>query len=164
VRLIALLLAPLWLGALFWPSWTAGLDPSPGAEEREQAVRPVTGAVVRPFAPPATAYGPGHRGVDLSANPGEPVRSVLPGVVTFAGPVAGRGWVTVDHGGIDTTYGWIDPIFVTPGEGVRAGQVLGVLAAEASHLDWGARSDGRYLDPLSLLGRWEARLVPLGGE
>jgi murein DD-endopeptidase MepM/ murein hydrolase activator NlpD len=133
---------------------------APGA--RRGAVPPVDGPVVRRFDPPATPYGPGHRGVDLAAPPGTAVRAALPGVVAFAGPVAGRGWVTIDHGGgLDTTYGWIEPRTVVAGQRLRAGASIGALAGDAAHLDWGARRDGAYIDPLSLLGPWRARLVPL---
>jgi murein DD-endopeptidase MepM/ murein hydrolase activator NlpD len=128
------------------------------------AVRPVEGALLRLFDPPATPYGRGHRGVDLAAAPGDAVRAALGGRVTFAGQVAGRGWVTVDHGGgLDTTYGWIEPRRVVRGDVVRAGEVLGRLAVDAGHLDWGARLHGDYIDPLSLLGPWRARLVPVDG-
>lgn len=125
------------------------------------AVRPVPGPVVREFVPPANPFAAGHRGVDLAAKPGEDVRSALPGLVTFSGLVAGRGWVTVRHSAnIETTYGSLDPRLVTAGDWVEAGHVLGRLATTADHLDWGARFDGGYVDPLSLLGRWEIHLVP----
>src|SRR5436305_14430266 len=66
---------------------------------------PVAGRVVRPFDPPATPYGPGHRGVDLAARAGSPVRAAADGLVTFAGPVAGRGVVVLAHAdGITTEY------------------------------------------------------------
>jgi murein DD-endopeptidase MepM/ murein hydrolase activator NlpD len=122
----------------------------------------VDGEIVRLFAPPSSPYGPGHRGVDLAAVPGEQVRAVLAGVVTFAGRVAGHGWVTVDHGHIDTTYGRLEPLLVQQGDRVAAGDVIGLLAPGRDHLDWGARLDGAYIDPLALLGPWEARLVPPG--
>lgn len=128
------------------------------------AVRPVPGAVVRPFDPPDHPWGPGHRGVDLAAGPGQPVRAALPGRVTFAGQVAGDRWVTVRHGPrLDTTYGVFGDLAVHAGQPVRAGDVLGVLAADATHLDWGARSGGVYLDPLTLLVRWRLALVPTRG-
>lgn len=123
-------------------------------------VPPVPGAVVRTFDPPATRYGAGHRGVDLRARGGEPVSAALGGVVTFAGEVAGVGWVTVDHGaGLDTTYGPLDPRLVSAGSRVDAGAVLGALRADARWLDWGARRHGEYIDPLTLLGRWEVHLT-----
>jgi murein DD-endopeptidase MepM/ murein hydrolase activator NlpD len=130
--------------------------PAPG-------VRPVPGAVVRPFDPPAHAYGPGHRGVDLAAAPGSPVRAVRDGRVSWSGDIDGTGWVTVDHGGgLATTYGDLE-IAVTAGARVQAGQVLGRLAAARSHLDWGARwtHDGEreYVDPLLMLADLRPVLV-----
>src|SRR3954453_6325574 len=53
--------------------------------------------VLRAFSAPPTPYGPGHLGVDLRAGPGEPVGAAGPGVVQFAGPVAGRGVIVVAH-------------------------------------------------------------------
>ena len=124
------------------------------------AVRPVPGSVVRAFDPPATRFGAGHRGVDLRATAGEPVVAAMGGTVTFAGLVAGVGWITVDHGaGLSTTYGPIEPRLVGAGTVVAAGEWLGFLAAGAKHLDWGARLDGGYIDPVGLLGRWETYLT-----
>jgi murein DD-endopeptidase MepM/ murein hydrolase activator NlpD len=129
-----------------------------GAAGRSAAVAPVGGPVVRHFDAPAHPYGPGHRGVDLAAEEGEVVRSALAGTVAFSGTVAGTGWVTVDHGGgLATTYGPLSGR-VDAGSAVRAGDVLGVIA-QGEHLDWGARLDGDYVDPLKLLVRWQARLT-----
>src|SRR5688572_29932357 len=77
------------------------------------AVRPVDGGVVQAFRAPATRYGAGHRGVDLRARPGTPVRAALGGTVTSAGMVAGTPWVTLNHGGgLSTTYGALSPRLV----------------------------------------------------
>lgn len=138
----------------------AGSPAALAAPPTGRAVLPVDGAVLRVFAPPATPFGAGHRGVDLTAPAGTPVRAALPGTVSFSGQVAGRGWVTIDHGGgLATTYGWLDPRDVAAGDQVEGAQRIGRIAAAASHLDWGARLHGSYLDPLGLLGRWRARLV-----
>src|SRR5690349_229055 len=56
-------------------------------------------AVVTPFEQPSNEYGPGHRGVDLAAFPGQQVLAAGPGVVVFAGAVAGQGVVSIDHDG-----------------------------------------------------------------
>src|SRR5688572_30447070 len=83
------------------------------AAERSVAVRPVDGGVVQAFRAPASEYGAGHRGVDLRARPGTPVRAALGGTVTFSGVVAGTVWVTVNHGGgLSTTYGSLSPRLV----------------------------------------------------
>ena len=113
-------------------------------------VAPVNGGVLRAFVAPLSAYGPGHRGVDLAASVGDPVAAGAAGVVTFAGRVAGRGVITVNHGsGVDTTY---EPVTasVARGDRVRAGELLGTLS-EGGHspgLHWGLRRGGSYYDPM----------------
>ena len=134
-------------------------QPAAGAP-REPAVPgggwPLAGAprVLRPFEAPAHRYGPGHRGADLAARVGTPVLAALPGRVAFAGLVAGRGVVSVDTGGLRTTY---EPVAaqVVAGDVVAAGDPLGVLTT-GSHcrepcLHWGLRSGEDYLDPLRTL-------------
>ena len=88
-----------------------------------------TPAVTRPFAPPPSPYAAGHRGVDLAAVPGQPVVAAGAGVVAFAGMVAGRPVVSVDHpGGLRTTYEPVAPV-VAAGQAVGLGTPLGELAA-----------------------------------
>jgi murein DD-endopeptidase MepM/ murein hydrolase activator NlpD len=113
--------------------------------------------VLRAFSPPSTPYGPGHLGVDLATDPGQPVQAAADGMVTFAGPVAGRGLVVIAHrDGISTEYEPLD-VAVSTGDVVHGGDVLGVVdgahgtCAPGGCVHWGARRDGVYLDPLSLL-------------
>jgi len=126
-------------------------------------VLPVDGPVVRPFDAPDGPFAAGHRGVDLAAGPGAQVRAAAAGTVRFAGPVAGAGWLALDHGGgLATTYGHLDDLLVAEGDRVEAGDVLGRVADGRDHLDWGARRDGEYVDPLGLLGAaagWRVALV-----
>ncbi|GAA2767325.1 hypothetical protein GCM10010103_63670 [Streptomyces paradoxus] len=132
--------------------------------------------VLRGWEPPATPYGPGHRGVDLAAPAGTPVRAVTAGRVSFAGRVAGKGVVSVDLTGtgdppLRTTY---EPVTATveKGEEVEPGEVIGTVDASGSHctaascVHWGLRRGEVYLDPLSLLPSWllrrgPSRLLPL---
>lgn len=72
----------------------------------------------------------------------------------FAGTVVDRGVVTIDHGGIRTTY---EPVTaaVAVGDPVVPGTVLGVVG-EGAHcslrcLHWGARVGDDYVEPLALL-------------
>ncbi|MBU6532720.1 murein hydrolase activator EnvC family protein [Streptomyces mayonensis] len=132
--------------------------------------------VLRGWEPPATPYGPGHRGVDLAAAGGVPVRAVAAGRVSFAGRVAGRGVVSVELTGtgeppLRTTY---EPVraSVRKGDLVGAGQVLGAVEPAGSHcaacLHWGLLRGDTYLDPLSLLPPWllntgPSRLLPVLG-
>lgn len=127
-----------------------------------------TPAVTRPFDPPATVYGPGHRGVDLAGAAGATVLAAGPGVVAFAGSVAGRPVVSVDHpDGVRTTYEPVLPS-VAAGQVVVRGSPLGAVQpghagcpAEAC-LHWGARVGQDYLDPLLLLTPPRVRLLPWG--
>ncbi len=112
--------------------------------------------VVERFDPPLVSWGAGHRGVDLAGTPGQQVRATLPGRVSFAGRVAGRPVVVVDHGRTRTTY---QPVVATRRRGaqVEAGDVVGRLMPTGSHcppracLHWGLRRGETYLDPLTLL-------------
>lgn len=111
-------------------------------------------------------WSTGHRGVDLAGLPGQPVLAAADGVVRHAGPLAGRGVVSVDHAdGTRTTY---QPLLVdvARGDAVRAGDRLGWLVTTGSHcapaacLHWGRRRGEEYLDPLGLVGATPVRLLP----
>ena len=125
-------------------------------------------AVVNGFDPPSSPWGPGHRGVDLAGTPGQMVRTALPGRVVYAGPLAGRGVVVVNHGETRTTY---EPVTATVsiGDVVPAGEPIGRLALPGSHcspracLHWGWLDGEVYLDPLDLVGAGRVRLLPLSG-
>lgn len=113
-------------------------------------------AVLRPFDDPEQPWLPGHRGVDLASSVGAAVTSAADGVVAFAGQVAGRGVVSVDHAdGIRTTYEPLAPV-VAAGQRVARGEVLGTLVGghgSGSDLHWGARTGPRaYVDPTLLVG------------
>jgi len=146
-----------------------GAGPAAGAAGWRWPLDPPV-AVVAGFSAPAGPYAPGHRGVDLGGQVGDPVRSAGAGVVAFAGVVAGRGVVSVDHPrGLRTSY---EPVMATVARGdqVGAGAVLGRLEAVASHcppsacLHWGLRRGGTYLDPRSLVGAVRVRLLPVWGS
>lgn len=123
--------------------------------------------VTRGFDPPSDPYGPGHRGVDLAAAAGTSVLAAGPGMVGYAGNLAGRGVVTVVHpAGLETTYEPVRPA-VRAGQRVAEGDVLGTLqpghtgCPRAACLHWGLLRGHSYLDPLSLLRRPPVRLLPL---
>jgi murein DD-endopeptidase MepM/ murein hydrolase activator NlpD len=108
------------------------------------------------FVAPAHAYGPGHRGIDLDLLGDTVVRAPADGVVAFAGSVAGRGILTIDHGdGLVTTLEPVDTD-LAPGTPVRRGEDLATLAAgghaATGALHFGVRLHGEYINPLVLLG------------
>ncbi|WP_137725131.1 M23 family metallopeptidase [Prescottella subtropica] len=148
---------------------TAGAAPDPGATFT-WPLRPRP-HVTRPFDEPEHDWLPGHRGVDLGATPGQAVYAAGAGTVVFAGTVAGRPVVSVEHpSGLRTTYEPVDAA-VTAGSRIGRGDPLGTVAAghpecaAAACLHWGARR-GRddYLDPLPLVRAVRIRLLPVEGR
>ncbi|GGX20487.1 hypothetical protein GCM10010297_47360 [Streptomyces malachitofuscus] len=164
------------------PSWLPAAAPAAEDDGTAPAVgrawpvgmRP---RVLRGWEPPATAYGRGHRGVDLAAAPGTPVRTVAAGRVSFAGRVAGRGVVAVKLAGtgdppLRTTF---EPVrgSVAEGDEVTAGEAIGTVEPGGSHctapcVHWGLLRADAYLDPLTLLPPWllhrgPSRLLPVLG-
>lgn len=154
------------------------------ADETEQRFSwPLSPApqVTQPFGAPDQPYGPGHYGADLSATLGQDVLAAAEGVVVFAGPVAGRGVVSIDHSGglsgpltgrttgLRTTYEPVRPL-VAAGERVAQGQVVGTVVSGHRGcgaqvcLHWGVRRGVEYLDPLRLVHRHIViRLKPWNG-
>lgn len=132
--------------------------------------RPVIG---RPFDPPEQDWLPGHRGVDLAGTPGQSVYAAGPGIVVFAGKVAGKPVMAILHeGGLRTTY---EPVEgeVEVGRRVTRDTRIGELSAghagcaAPACLHWGLRREStahasrEYLDPLGLLRRTPIRLKPV---
>jgi len=150
----------------------AALAPAP-ARAAGTWTWPVVGPVIRGFDPPDTPFGSGHRGIDIATAFDSPVVAAQAGVVTFAGPVGGRLFVTVDHGGgLESTYSFLASLAVRRGAVVAAGQVIarsgmGHAGATIPHLHFGVKLADAYVDPLDYLGPVDVwrfiRLAPLAG-
>jgi murein DD-endopeptidase MepM/ murein hydrolase activator NlpD len=130
-------------------------------------VPPLPPVVTRGFEAPPHPYAAGHRGVDLAAARGAPVLAAGDGTVAFAGMVAGRPVVSIDHpNGLRTTYEPGDPS-VGAGQAVARGSPIGTLAAghagcpRDACLHWGLRRGETYLDPMALLRPPRISLLPL---
>ncbi|WP_405491680.1 M23 family metallopeptidase [Nocardia sp. NBC_00511] len=124
-------------------------------------------AVVRAFDKPEHDWLPGHRGVDLAGTRGQAVLAAGDGIVAFAGTVAAKPVLSIDHvGGLRTTY---EPVTasVPLGRRVTRGSPIGTL--DAGHagcpvpacLHWGLRRGREYLNPLALIHRMPLRLKPI---
>jgi murein DD-endopeptidase MepM/ murein hydrolase activator NlpD len=135
---------------------------------------PVVGPVISGFDPPDTPFGSGHRGIDIAAGLGTPVRAPAAGTVTFAGPVGGRLFLTLDHGsGLESRYSFLASLVVRRGDSVTAGQVIarsgtGHAGDLIPNLHLGVLLHDAYVDPLDYLGPIDVwmfiRLAPLNAS
>lgn len=122
--------------------------------------------VVEGFAPPAHDWLPGRRGVTLQYPAPSPVYACASGTVTTAGPVAGRGVISIRHN-VGGRIVWSTYLPVTPsvsvGDRVEKGDVIGVVEGDSPTLHWGAKTGRRtYIDPIRMtLGH--PRLLPWDG-
>ena len=122
--------------------------------------------MVHDFDPPPRPWLAGNRGIDLAGTPGERVYAAGRGVVSFAGPIAHIGVVSVTSGALRTTYEPLQ-VAVHVGQPVTRRTVLGRLTVAGSHclpeacLHWGLLRGSLYLDPLAVLGLEQVRLLPL---
>jgi hypothetical protein len=119
---------------------------------------PVVGPIIRGFDPPDDPYGAGHRGIDIAADLSTVIVAPDAGVVTFAGKVGGRLFLTIDHGGgVSSTCSWLNAVMVHRGDHVVRGQPVALTGwghpdEPVPHLHFGVRLNGTYVDPLAYLG------------
>lgn len=145
---------------------TAGTPVGPSASTWVPPLASGLTEVLQGFQRPENRFAPGHRGLDLAASAGSPVRSIADGVVTHVGEVGGVPSVTVDHRVARSSY---LPIRATVEEGddVAAGEVIGFVTSNGRHcqidcLHLGLRrpawerldsTSDPYLDPLAWITR-----------
>ncbi|MGE5568989.1 MAG: peptidoglycan DD-metalloendopeptidase family protein [Rhodospirillales bacterium] len=108
---------------------------------------------------PFSGEGAFHRGVDISAPAGTPVRAAADGFVAQAQFMSGYGRVVIiDHGnGLQTYYAHLSRFAVVPGQEIRQGEVIGAVGssgrATAPHLHYEVRLQGRAENPIRYMGR-----------
>jgi len=98
-----------------------------------------------------------HAGVDIQCKTGTPVYATADGVVERAERSGGYGnLVELDHGrGIETRYGHLSKLLVTPGTHVKRGQLIALSGSTGRstgpHLHYEVRIDGRAVNPVPFL-------------
>jgi murein DD-endopeptidase MepM/ murein hydrolase activator NlpD len=98
-----------------------------------------------------------HRGIDLRAGVGTPVKVSNSGVVRLARNLFYSGdIVIVDHGlGVFTNYAHLSKIEVMEGQYIARGDPIGLTGStgrvSGPHLHWGVKVNGVYVDPLQFL-------------
>jgi murein DD-endopeptidase MepM/ murein hydrolase activator NlpD len=99
-----------------------------------------------------------HKGVDIVAPTGTPVRAAADGLVTAAGRMSGYGsMVHLAHGyGMGTRYGHLSRIVVTPGQRVKRGDIVGYVGSTGRstgpHLHYEVFRAGGQVDPRKYIG------------
>jgi len=124
---------------------------------------PVDGLIIGGFGmrmDPFSGEGAFHKGVDIRAITGTPVRSTADGIVIHAGwDMSGYGrLVVVDHGGgIQTWYAHLSRINVSVGQEMHRGDVLGLVGSTgrvtAPHLHYEVHVDGVVRNPYFYLSK-----------
>lgn len=99
-----------------------------------------------------------HRGIDFASEAGTDVLAVAAGIVTFAGPREGYGYlVEINHGnGYVTRYGHAARTLVTVGDEVERGQAVAIVGSTGRstgpHVHFEVVKDGHQINPMSFVG------------
>ena len=118
-------------------------------------IQPVSGTISSRY---GTRWGSVHKGLDIAAPKGTPVKAAAAGTVTQAGwNSGGYGYlVVISHGnGVETYYGHNSAIAVTKGETVSAGEVISYVGSTGqstgNHLHFEIRVNGQAQNPQNYL-------------
>ncbi len=131
-----------------------------GGAYSHKPMQPVAGIVSSAFGPrpdPLAGEERFHKGVDIAAPAGSPVRAVASGEVVFSGRAEGYGnLVTLDHGdGVMTRYAHNGANLVSVGERVAAGQEIALVGTSGwstgPHLHFEVIGEGQLIDPQPFL-------------
>jgi murein DD-endopeptidase MepM/ murein hydrolase activator NlpD len=129
-------------------------------ESVRPSIWPVEGRLMSPFAErtdPFSGEGEFHKGIDISATTGTPVRVTADGVVIHAELESGYGkLIVVDHGGgFQTYYAHLSRFFVHTGQTVRRGEPIGAVGSTgrvtAPHLHYEVRMGDAPVNPTRYL-------------
>lgn len=124
--------------------------------------------IVEAFDPPDKPWLKGHRGIDVLAVDGEPLRAPTAGSIRFRGSVAGTPTVSIETDTGHVVSFQPASTEMKKGDEFAAGEEIGVVA-EGSHCEksclhigvWTAASNKDYIDPAQFFGHEQSILLPL---
>ena len=150
-----------WLATSVPASAKPGGDTTPSNQAPSSSgwVRPVKSyRLTSPFGMrihPITGKETMHQGVDMAAPQGTPIYAAKDGKVTRTAFQAGGAgyYVSISHGGgFSSVYMHMTHYIVSPGQYVKAGQVIGYVGSTGGstgpHLHFGIAYNGTYVNPL----------------
>jgi murein DD-endopeptidase MepM/ murein hydrolase activator NlpD len=129
------------------------------------SLNPVGGGIAAGFGWRVDPWPEFHRGVDLEADYGTPVRAAADGIVASAGWDGGFGnKVDVNHeNGYHTWYAHLSRFAVAPGQRVHKGDVIAYVgatgAATGPHLHYQVMLGGQAIDPAPYLTGVPAKVL-----
>jgi murein DD-endopeptidase MepM/ murein hydrolase activator NlpD len=138
---------------------TEWYDASGKGERKGAMSMPVAGRISSSFGlrrHPLLNFVRMHKGTDIAAPSGTPIRASADGVVTFSGRAGGYGnFVKLSHGGgLATGYGHMRSIAVRNGTRVARGQVIGYVGSTGistgPHLHYEIYKNGAAINPRSV--------------
>jgi murein DD-endopeptidase MepM/ murein hydrolase activator NlpD len=137
---------PEWLDAAGWAQGESLLWPVEG------------GRLFRGLLPARDGHRP-HKGLDIAAPEGSPIRAIKSGIVAYsdnAVPGYGNLLVSVHPDGSVAFYAHCRAIFVFAGQRITQGQIVGEVGqtgrATGPHVHFEYRTRGRIRNPLALFG------------
>lgn len=116
--------------------------------------KPVEGVITSRFGNFESIRSSSHKGIDIGAPNGTPIKAAADGTVTFAGSTSGGygNLVVISHGnGIETYYGHCSKVYVTKGQTVSAGEVIAAVGSTGfstgNHLHFEIRKNDSQVNP-----------------
>ena len=116
-------------------------------------VTPVSGIITSRFGSRESIRTHNHKGLDIAAPAGTPIKATAAGTVVYSGYCSGYGYlVQISHGnGIETYYGHCSKLYVSSGEKVKAGDTIAAVGSTGNstgnHLHFELRIDGEQVNP-----------------
>ncbi|MGB5078974.1 MAG: M23 family metallopeptidase [Sphingorhabdus sp.] len=98
-----------------------------------------------------------HKGIDIPGPVGTPIYATADGMIGRAQWVGGYGkFIEINHGNaVQTRYGHLSALNVSPGQRIRKGDVIGYMGSTGrstgSHLHYEVRIAGEAINPTSFL-------------
>ena len=121
------------------------------------AVVPVRGNITSRFGSREAIRDHSHKGLDIAAKTGTPIKAAADGKIKYADTMSGYGnLIIIDHGnGITTYYGHCSKLYKKEGQKVKAGDVIAAVGntgnSTGSHLHFEIRKNGVYVNPANYL-------------
>lgn len=131
-------------------------------EQKKEEVKfeflPVEGKITSPYGDrqnPISKEQESHKGIDINAKLGTPVKAVMNGVVDSAKESKTYGKeILIEHeNGYKTLYAHLSEIKVSEGQVIKKGDVIGLTGntgmSRGPHLHFEVQKSGKYMDPMT---------------